>query len=54
MIQRFSQLETTFSLFSEENFQIFKQNFSQSNLGKIYQAVPCKEFIETFDLKTLK
>lgn len=54
MIQRFSQLQTTLSLFPEENFQIFKQRFFQSNLGKIYQSIPWQELIRLFGLKENK
>lgn len=54
MIRRFSELQTTFSFFSEENFEIFKERFFQSNLGRIYQAIPWEEMVKSFGLKENK
>ncbi len=54
MIQRFSQLQTTLSLFPQENIQIFKERFFQSNLGAIYKAIPWQELIDLFGLKENK
>lgn len=51
-IQRISKLQQSFSLFSiSENYDFFYQRFLQSELGKIYQAIPWKELVSTFGLK---
>lgn len=53
-VQRFSELQMQFSLFPGENFEIFKNNFFQSNLGRIYQSVPWEELVKSMGIKEKK
>ena len=54
-IRRISQFQHTFNFkSSEENFNALYARFSESNLGKIYQAIPWQELIKEFDLKKFK
>lgn len=41
-IQRFSGIQREFQFFPTENFGIFENRFYQSDLGKLYSAVPWK------------
>lgn len=50
-VQRFSQLQTSFQFFSPDNFCLFKERFFESDLGKIYQAIPWSEMVRQFGLK---
>ncbi len=50
-VQKTSELHTQFSLFPSQNFEVFKNRFYQSDLGKIYSAIPWDEMIKTFDIK---
>ncbi|WP_343665363.1 transposase [Chryseobacterium mucoviscidosis] len=53
-IRRFSELQVQFSFFSEENFEIFKTRFFQSELGMIYHSVPWQDLVKAFGLKEKK
>ena len=51
-IQRISQFQHSFSFnSSEENFNTLYSCFLESNLGKIYLAIPWKELTKEFDFK---
>jgi hypothetical protein len=50
-VQKTSELCTQFSLFPAQNFEVFKNRFYQSDLGKIYSAIPWDEMIKIFDIK---
>ncbi len=51
-IQRISQLQHSLSLFSiSENYTLFYHRFLESDLGKIYQAIPWEELVSTFGLE---
>ncbi len=50
-IQRISEFQTEilFPIF-QKNYQAYKASFQQSDLGKIYSAIPWQELIKTFGL----
>lgn len=51
-IQQISQFQHSFSFnSSEENFNTLYSCFLESNLGKIYQAIPWQELTKEFDFK---
>ncbi len=51
-IQKISELQHTLSLFSiSENYDLFYARFLESELGKIYQAIPWDDLVATFGLK---
>jgi hypothetical protein len=51
-IRKISQFQYNFQFkSSEENFRLIYQKFSESNLGKIYHAIPWLELVEVFKLK---
>lgn len=51
-LQRLSEFQHTFSFSSQtEQFDQFYQRFLQSDLGKIYQAVPWTKLVKDFGLK---
>ncbi len=49
-IQRFSGIQKEFQFYPTENFERFVERFYQSDLGKLYLAVPWKELIKDFDI----
>lgn len=54
-IQRISDLQTRLSLFSiSENYTLFYERFLQSDLGKIYVAIPWDDLIAPFNIKEHK
>lgn len=54
-IQKISQFQHTLLLQSpEENFNSVYARFLDSNLGKIYQAIPWKDLVKEFNLKEVK
>ncbi|HET7361600.1 MAG TPA: transposase [Salinimicrobium sp.] len=54
-VRRISNFQHTFTFSSQtEQFDIFYQRFLQSDLGKIYLAVPWDELVEAFGLKEPK
>lgn len=54
-IRRIRDFQHTFSFSSqEEQFNIFYDRFLQSELGKIYRAVPWDDMVEAFGLKEAK
>lgn len=44
-IQRFSGIQKEFQFYPTENFERFKNRFYQSDLGKLYLAIPWKKLI---------
>ena len=44
-VQKFSELHARLSLFPAQDFELFKNRFYQSDLGKIYNAIPWDEMI---------
>ncbi len=51
-IQRISTLQHSLSLFSiSENYTIFYQRFLESDLGKIYQAIPWQALVSAFKIQ---
>lgn len=51
-IQRISDLHHEFSfLISLENFDIYYNQFSSSDLGKIYTAIPWDDLVNSFKIK---
>ena len=51
-IQRISQFQHQFDFKSpEENFSLIYGKFLNSDLGKIYSAIPWSELVKSFDLK---
>lgn len=51
-IRKISQFQRSFQFkSSEENFDLIYQNFSETNLGKIYHSIPWAELVKTFNLK---
>lgn len=50
-IQRFSEIQREFQFFPTENFGIFENRFYQSDLGKLYSAVPWKQLIRDFGIQ---
>jgi hypothetical protein len=54
-IRRISGIQNEFSFFSpSENYQAYFDRFLQSDLGKIYQAIPWSELIKGFYLRDRK
>ena len=52
-LQRISDLQYQFSFFSSsEQFSAFYQRFLQSDLGKIYSAIPWDDLVKQFKIKT--
>jgi len=51
-IRRISGIQNEFSFFSpSENYKVYFQRFSQSDLGKIYQAIPWSDLVKGFRLQ---
>ena len=51
-IQRISGLQYNFSLFSiNDNYEAYHSRFLESDLGKIYLAIPWQELSKSFDLE---
>lgn len=50
-VQKISEIHSQFSLFPAQDFELFKSRFNQSDLGKIYNAIPWDEMIQIFDIK---
>nr|WP_255785402.1 transposase [Membranihabitans maritimus] len=51
-IQRISEFQHCFSFRSQqEQLSVFHARFLESDLGKIYQAIPWDDLVKTFDLK---
>ncbi len=51
-IRKISQFQHTFQFQSpEENFNSIYAQFLESNLGKIYQAIPWQELVKSFNIK---
>jgi len=51
-IQRISNLQYEFSFFNaQENFDLFYSRFLQSDLGKIYTAIPFDDLVQAFKIK---
>lgn len=51
-IRKISEFQHTFHFQSpEENFNSIYGRFLESNLGKIYQAIPWQELVKSFDIK---
>lgn len=51
-VQRIFERTHTLNFFSPwDEFQLYRTSFLQSTLGRIYQQVPWKELIRTFELK---
>lgn len=50
-IQQFSSIQKEFQFFPEEYFKQFENRFYQSDLGKLYRAIPWKKLIEGFGIK---
>jgi hypothetical protein len=51
-IQKISGFQYEFSFnFLNDEFELFKQRFFESDLGKIYQAIPWDDLEKTFKLK---
>ena len=54
-IRRISQFQHNFEFKSpEENFSVVYAQFLESNLGKIYQAIPWQNLVDVFNLKESK
>ncbi len=54
-IRRISQFQHNFEFKSpEENFSVIYAQFLESNLGKIYQAIPWQDLVDAFNLKESK
>lgn len=53
-LRRFCELQSELSLFPEENVEIFKSRFYQSDLGKIYQSLPWADMVRLLGLKERK
>lgn len=50
-VQRFSEIQKEFLFFPADDLEVFKQRFFQSNLGKIYQAVPWQDLVKDLGLR---
>ncbi len=51
-LQRFSELQHRLSFFSStEHLAAYKERFFESDLGKIYQAIPWESLVKEFSLK---
>ena len=50
-VRKISEIHSQFSLFPAQDFELFKSRFYQSDLGKIYNAIPWNEMIQVFDIK---
>ncbi|MCK5168570.1 MAG: hypothetical protein KAQ75_01720, partial [Bacteroidales bacterium] len=54
-IRRISQFQHSFEFKSpEENSSVIYAQFLESNLGKIYQAIPWQDLVDAFNLKESK
>lgn len=53
-IQRFNKIQKEFDFYPENNFQLFKERFYKSDLGKVYLATPWSDLIRDFRLKEKK
>ncbi len=54
-VQKISEIQPTLSLFSiENNYNLFYSRFLESDLGKIYQAIPWQDLVATLGLKENK
>lgn len=50
-IQRFSGIQREFQFFPTESFEIFEKRFYQSDLGKLYSAIPWKQVVRDFGIQ---
>lgn len=50
-IQRFNEIQKEFDFYPESNFNLFKARFYESDLGKLYLAIPWDDLIQDFELK---
>lgn len=50
-IQRFSGIQREFQFFPTESFEIFEKRFYQSDLGKLYSAIPWKQMVRDFGIQ---
>lgn len=50
-VQRFSGFQSSFSFFYQNDFESFKNRFYESDLGKIYLAIPWQQLVKQFKLK---
>jgi hypothetical protein len=50
-VQRISEINSQFSLFPAQDFELFKSRFYKSDLGKIHSAIPWDDMIKAFKLK---
>lgn len=50
-VQRISEINSQFSLFPAQDFELFKSRFYKSDLGKIHSAIPWDDIIKIFKLK---
>lgn len=50
-IQRFSGIQKEFNFFEIDNLDRFVQRFYQSDLGKIYLAIPWEKLVKAFEIK---
>lgn len=54
-IQRISEFQHTFSFLSSvENFDAYYARFLESDLGKIYVAIPWSDVVKDFGLKEVE
>lgn len=50
-IQRFSGIQKEFQFFPTDDLELFKKRFYQSDLGKLYIAIPWKNLIKDFGIR---
>lgn len=50
-VQRFSQLQTSLQFSSSDDVQLFKQRFFESDLGKLYLAIPWSALVKELGIK---
>lgn len=49
-IQRFSGIQREFQFFPTDNLELFKKRFYQSDLGKLYTAIPWRDLVKDFGI----
>src|SRR5690625_2953152 len=50
-VQLFTEIQKEFQFFPEQDLERFKNRFLNSELGKIYKAIPWKDLVRDFNIK---
>ncbi|HLS71982.1 MAG TPA: hypothetical protein VK027_09990 [Chitinophagaceae bacterium] len=50
-VQLFTEIQKEFQFFPEQDLERYKNRFFNSELGKIYKAIPWNDLVRDFNIK---